>query len=212
LKLGLKRVLHAPRVGQLVSCGALVACLTLEPSMAAAMTLLVVQPATDSLEFVDPGSGLRLASITVGSGPRRVGVSPDGRQAAVANCGTSGSAASAAITLSIVDLERPRELRRTSLPMVACPVTVTWLTQDSIALEAPAPQRALAVDASTGQARGTLSDAELEVATRLHRDRPPLDLTTLAVQQFIAGGGDPASLALTSVQPRATCHACTPEP
>jgi hypothetical protein len=211
LKLLLKLAARAPRLGQLAPCGALVACLTLEPSMAAAATLLVVQPATDTLELVDPGSGLRLASITVGSGPRRVGVSPDGRQAAVANCGASG-AAEATFTLSIVDLERPRELRRTSLPMAACPVTVTWLSQDRIALEAPAPARALAVDAKTGRASGALSDAELDVAMTMQRERPPPDLTTIAVQQFIAGGGDPATLALTSVQPRATCHACTPEP
>jgi DNA-binding beta-propeller fold protein YncE len=61
--------------------------------LASATTLLVVRPATATLDLVDPGSGLRLASIVVGNGPRKVGVSPDGRQAAVANCATANTAA-----------------------------------------------------------------------------------------------------------------------
>jgi hypothetical protein len=208
-----KPILRAPRGRPLASRGALAACLILGSTLAAAATLLVVRPATDTLDLVDPGSGLRLASIAVGSGPRRVAVSPDGKRAVVANCGASGRAADAGmtITLSIVDLERPRELRRTSLPVTACPDAVTWITPDRIALEAPASQSAVAVDARTGQASGAVSAAEREAAAMLQRNRPRPDMTTVAVQQFIAAGGDPSDLATTSVQPRATCHACTPD-
>jgi hypothetical protein len=85
------------------------------------------------------------------------------------------------------------------------------MTADRIAIEAPASQSALALDARTGEPRGALSKAEREAAATLQRNRPRPDMATVAVQQFIASGGDPADLATTPRSPRATCHACTPE-
>ena len=56
-------------------------------------TLLMVRPAAGELEMIDPGSGLRLAVVPVGSGPRKVGVAPDEKRAVVANCGDAAEAA-----------------------------------------------------------------------------------------------------------------------
>ncbi len=57
---------------------------------AAADTLLVVRKSADALDFVDPGSGLKLASVTAGHGPHGVAWFAPGRRAYVASIG-SGS-------------------------------------------------------------------------------------------------------------------------
>ncbi len=51
-----------------------------------AQTLLEVHAAGHTLDFVDPGSGRKLASVEVAAGPRRVAVAPDGKLAAVLSC------------------------------------------------------------------------------------------------------------------------------
>jgi DNA-binding beta-propeller fold protein YncE len=79
---------------------------------ASAETLLVVRKSGDALDFVYPGSGLRLASVATGHAPHEVSVSPDGRRAVVSNYGTREQPGT---TLSIVDLVEPRELRRVRL-------------------------------------------------------------------------------------------------
>ena len=69
----------------------------------AAETLLVVRKSDDAVDFMDPGSGLRLASVALGYAPHEVSVAPDGRRAAVTNYGTRDRPGT---TISIVDLDR----------------------------------------------------------------------------------------------------------
>src|SRR5512134_2972088 len=73
-------------------------------SCAGAETLLVVRKSADALDFIDPGSGLRLASVAVGFAPHEVAVAPDGRRAVVSNYGSRERPGS---SISIVDLEQP---------------------------------------------------------------------------------------------------------
>src|SRR5262245_56223621 len=80
-----------------------------QPLLAIADTLLVVRKAADAVSFIDPGSGAMLTSVSVAHAPHEVGRAPDGRLAAVTNYGTRDRPGT---TLSIVDLEHPRELRR----------------------------------------------------------------------------------------------------
>ena len=58
---------------------ALIACAALA-APATAETLLVVRKTDDALDFIDPGSGLRLATVDLGHAPHEVSVSPDGRR------------------------------------------------------------------------------------------------------------------------------------
>jgi len=109
----------------------------------AAETLLVVRKSDDALDFVDPGSGLRLATVTLGHAPHEVSVSPDGRRAAVSNYGTREQPGS---TLSIVDLEQARELRRIDLAPHTRPHGVAWFAPDRIAVTAEGSRHLLVVD------------------------------------------------------------------
>lgn len=183
------------------------ACLTLS-GMAdvLAETLLIVRPETDMLEFVDPGSALRLASVPVGSGPRRITVAPDGKRAAIVSCGT------ATVTLSIVDLENPKELQRTALPLTSCPAVLAWFAADRIAVSMQGPDGLIAIETHSGRTLGSLSMADRNVMEGLGPALGAVDPDSAAVQQFIAAGGHLDQLAVTPVLPRATCHACTPEP
>jgi YVTN family beta-propeller protein len=108
-----------------------------------AETLLVVRKSADALDFVDPGSGLRLASVAVGHAPHEVSRSPDGRLAAVTNYGTRDRPGS---TLSIIDLENPRELRRIDLGQHRRPHGVAWYATDRIAVTTEASRSLLIVD------------------------------------------------------------------
>jgi DNA-binding beta-propeller fold protein YncE len=115
---------------------------------ATAETLLVVRKTDDALDFVDPGSGLRLASVALGHAPHEVSVSPDGKRAAVTNYGTRERPGS---TLSIVDLEQPREVRRFDLTPHARPHGVAWFAPDRIAVTTEGTKHLVIVDPGAGR-------------------------------------------------------------
>jgi DNA-binding beta-propeller fold protein YncE len=114
----------------------------------AAETLLVVRKSDDAMDLVDPGSGARLASVSLGYAPHEVSVSPDGRLAAVTNYGSRDKPGS---TLSIVDLEQPRELRRIDLAPHTRPHGVAWFAPDRIAVTTEGSQHLLVVEPESGR-------------------------------------------------------------
>jgi YVTN family beta-propeller protein len=108
-----------------------------------AETLLVVRKSAGAVDFVDPGSGLTLSSVAVGFAPHEISRSPDGRFAAVSNYGTREKPGA---TLSVLDLEHPRELRRIELGTWRRPHGVVWYAQDRIAVTTEEPAALLVVD------------------------------------------------------------------
>ena len=123
----------------------------------AAETLLVVRKTDDALDFVDPGSGLRLASVPLGHAPHEVSVAPDGRRAAVTNYGTRERPGS---TLSIVDLEQAKELRRIELAPHTRPHGVAWYAPDRIAVTSEGSKHLLVVDPEAGQIVSAIATAQ----------------------------------------------------
>lgn len=117
-------------------------------SSACAETLLVVRKSGNALDFVDPGSGLRLATVPIGHAPHEVSVAPDGRRAVVSNYGTREQPGT---TLSIVDLEHPREVRRIELAPHTRPHGVAWYAPDRIAVTTEGSQHLLLVQPDTGR-------------------------------------------------------------
>ena len=108
-----------------------------------AETLLVVRKSAGAVDFVDPGSGLTLSSVAVGFAPHEISRSPDGRFAAVSNYGTREEPGA---TLSVLDLEHPRELRRIELGAWRRPHGIVWYAQDRIAVTTEEPAALLVVD------------------------------------------------------------------
>jgi DNA-binding beta-propeller fold protein YncE len=133
------------RFGTLV-LGCIAAVLAAAP--VAAETLLVVRKSDDAVDLVDPGSGSRLASVSLGYAPHEVSVSPDGRRAAITNYGSRERPGS---TLSIVDLEQPRELRRIDLAPHTRPHGVAWFAPDRIAVTTEGSQQLLVVEPDSGR-------------------------------------------------------------
>jgi len=125
---------------------AVLAWVAVAPVMAE--TLLVVRKTDDALDFMDPGSGVRLASVPLGHAPHEVSVSPDGKRAAVTNYGTRERPGS---TLSIVDLEQPRELSRIDLAPHSRPHGVAWYAPDRVAVTAEGTKHLLVVDPGAGR-------------------------------------------------------------
>ncbi len=117
-------------------------------SVACAESLLVVRKSGDAIDFIDPGSGQRLATVAVGYAPHEVAVSPDGRQAVVSNYGSRERPGS---SLSLIDLEHPAELRRIDLSPHQRPHGVAWFAADRVAVTAEASKSLLIVEPSTGR-------------------------------------------------------------
>ena len=126
--------------------GLLATALNVAP--AAAETLLVVRKSDAAVDLIDPGSGARLASVSLGYAPHEVSVSPDGRLAAVSNYGSREQPGS---TLSIVDLEQPRELRRIDLAPHTRPHGVAWFAPDRIAVTTEGSKHLLVVEPESGR-------------------------------------------------------------
>lgn len=112
-----------------------------------AETLLVVRKSDAAVDFVDPGSGLRLASVAVADGPHEIAVSPDGLRAVVSNYGTRERPGA---SLSLLDLAQPRELRRIELPAGARPHGLAWYAPGRIAVTAEGARRLYVLDATSG--------------------------------------------------------------
>jgi len=128
---------------RLVASAGAVAVLLAVPCSAEAETLLVVRKAAAAVDFLDPGSRSMLATVAVGEGPHEVSRSPDGRFAAVSNYGSRERPGS---TLSVLDLEHPRELRRIELGNSTRPHGVVWFAPESIAVTTEEPASLLIVD------------------------------------------------------------------
>ncbi len=189
----------------------LTACLA-GAAVAADTATLLVPHDTGSLEFVDPGSGLRLSQVALDTSPRRVAVSPDGRRAVVLGCATLDQARPAAVHLSLVDLEQPRELRRIDLGVQVCPGSLAWPDEQRVLLGTTQTTSLQVVDLATGQILPASKPAPLHAVPHAKDARWRALSDTAAVQQFLARCGRLEDLAVTPVAPRAVCHACTPTP
>jgi YVTN family beta-propeller protein len=113
-----------------------------------AETLLVVRKSDAAVDFIDPGSGLQLATVAVGEGPHEIAVSPDGRRAVVSNYGTRERPGA---SLSLLDLAQPRELRRIELPAGARPHGLAWYAPERIAVTAEGLHGLFVLDAASGE-------------------------------------------------------------
>jgi len=129
-----------------LALGLLATVLSVAP--AAAETLLVVRKSDAAIDLIDPGSGARLASVSLGYAPHEISVSPDGRLAAVSNYGSREQPGS---TLSIVDLEQPRELRRIDLAPHTRPHGVAWFAPDRIAVTTEGSKHLLVIEPESGR-------------------------------------------------------------
>lgn len=124
---------------------------------ASAETLLVVRKTGNAVDFVDPGSGLRLASVPTGTAPHEISVSPDGRRAVVSNYGTREQPGS---TVSIIDLEQPQESRRIDLAPHTRPHGVAWFAADRIAVTTEGSRHLLILDPASGKVIAAIETAQ----------------------------------------------------
>ena len=124
---------------------------------ASAETLLVVRKTGNAVDFMDPGSGLRLASVPTGYAPHEVSVSPDGKSAVVSNYGTREQPGS---TLSIIDLAQPREIRRIDLAPHTRPHGVAWFAADRVAVTTEGSKHVLVIDPAGGRIVSAIETAQ----------------------------------------------------
>ena len=126
-------------------------CIALLPLCVAATAyadaLYVVRKSAAAVDVVEPGSGAILMTVPVGHAPHEIGVAPDGRRAIVTNYGT---AAEPGNTLSVLDLEQPREIRRIDLGRHSRPHGVHWYAANRAAVTTEGSATLLLIDPDAG--------------------------------------------------------------
>jgi YVTN family beta-propeller protein len=86
--------------------------------------------------------------VQTGFAPHEISVAPDGRRAVVTNYGTRDQPGS---SVSLIDLERPTEIRRIDLVPHTRPHGVAWYAPDRVAVTAEGSQNLLIVDPDAGR-------------------------------------------------------------
>jgi hypothetical protein len=193
--------------GLLAACAAHAAlCADL---VSATQTLLVPNATGHALDLVDPGSGLRLASVPIDVPPRRVATAPDGMRAAVLACEDASLDRPGRVELRIVALDQPGEVRRITLEAQSCPPSLAWRADGSIELAGPRTTR---IDPENGTTQPAQRQDPAPTPPGALSGQSNALASSIAVQQFLASGGRLADLAVTPVIPKAICHACTSDP
>jgi DNA-binding beta-propeller fold protein YncE len=125
--------------------------------VAQAETLLVVRKTDSAVSFIDPGSGLLLATVPTGFAPHEISVSPDGQRAVVSNYGTREQPGA---SVSIIDLAQPREIRRIELAPHTRPHGVAWYAPDRVAVTTEGSQSLVLVDPDAGRVVQAIATAQ----------------------------------------------------
>src|SRR5258705_4756771 len=76
------------------------------------LTLLVGNKDENSMVFVDPATNKVLGKVPTGNGPHEIAASTDGKLAFVANYGTGAAPGN---TISVIDVENQKELRKVDI-------------------------------------------------------------------------------------------------
>jgi DNA-binding beta-propeller fold protein YncE len=187
-------------------------CIALLPLCVAAAAhadaLFVVRKSAAAVDVVEPGSGAILMTVPVGQSPHEIGVSPDGRRAIVTNYGT---AADPGNTLSVLDLEQPREIRRIDLGRHTRPHGVHWYAANRAAVTTEGSATLLLIDPDAGSVVDQIStgqDVSHMVAVSTDGSRAfvanigsgtttVLDLTTRSKVGDVATGAGSEAIAIT---------------
>ena len=97
--------------------------LTVAPALCPAAQLLVLNKGDATLSFIDPATGETSAKVATGTGPHEIEVSDDGRLAFVSNYGIENDGN----TLSVIDVQARKELRRVDLGELRRPHGLSFL-------------------------------------------------------------------------------------
>lgn len=109
---------------------------------------VVVNQQSDSATIVDIAT-LTAVHVPVGNGPHESAVSPDGKRAVVTNYFKQGTGPGS--SLSVLDLETKREVKRIELDKQAMPHGVEWVDDHKVVCTDEKNQRLLLVDVDSGK-------------------------------------------------------------
>lgn len=112
-----------------------------------AATLVVANKTDSTVSLVALSSGAITATIPTGVGPHEVAVSPDGRLAAVSDYGKKEPGS----TVTILDLEAAKVVRKISLGEHRRPHGLAWLSGSRLVVTAEGSGSLLVLDASEGK-------------------------------------------------------------
>lgn len=114
------------------------------PGAARGDTLLVVRKSFNALDFIDAGTGVRVATVDVGAAPHEVALSPDNRRAAVSNYGPPDRPGN---TIRLIDVGAAAETAIVDVSPHGRPHGVAWISPSRIAVTTEMSRHLLIVDA-----------------------------------------------------------------
>lgn len=109
---------------------------------------VIVNQQSDSATIIDLATSTAV-HVPVGSGPHESAVSPDGKRAVVTNYFKQGVGPGS--SLSVLDLETKKEVKRIELDKQAMPHGVEWVDDQMVVCSDEKNQRLLLVDVESGK-------------------------------------------------------------
>lgn len=111
-------------------------------------TAVVVNQQSDTASIVDLATN-KVVHVSVGNGPHESAVSPNGKRAVVTNYFKKGSGPGS--SLSVLDLDAKKEVKRIELDRQAMPHGVEWVDDRKVVCTDERNQRMLLVDVEAGK-------------------------------------------------------------
>src|SRR5688572_20164501 len=109
---------------------------------------VVVNQQSDTASIVDIAT-YKAVHVSVGSGPHESAVSPNGKRAVVTNYFKQGTGPGS--SLSVLDLDSKKEVKRIELDRQAMPHGVQWVDDSKVVCTDERNQRLLLVDVDAGK-------------------------------------------------------------
>ncbi len=135
--------------------GALLAAFIAWP--ASCETLLVANKSDATVDFLDPASGEKRATLPTGEAPHEIAVSPDGRTAVISNYGSRQAPGS---TLTVVDIAAAEVTRTIGLGRHSRPHGLAWLSNEALAVTAEGSAHLLVIEPLSGRIRAEVETAQ----------------------------------------------------
>lgn len=118
-----------------------------------AATLVVANKAEATVSLVDLGTGKVAATLPVGTGPHEVAISPDGRQALIANYGTGPQPGS---SLTLIDVPGAKVVKTIDLGDAKRPHGILFLDGKRVLVTSEATKSLVEVDVEQGKVVRTI--------------------------------------------------------
>jgi len=120
-------------------------------------TLIVANKTDDTVDLLDPATGISRVTLPTGHGPHEVAASPDGRRAVISNYGPREKPGA---SLTVIDVSAGKVLRTIELGDHTRPHGLCWVSRGTLAVTTEGSSHLLLVDPGEGRITREIETAQ----------------------------------------------------